>query len=195
MGHSVGGLLIRAFAARHPDLVAGLVFVDAPHPDQWVRSELQRNGMPWVRQRLLGHFCRALLGVPGNVANVGETALLPAGGGAATTAMLRLPRPWLGAYREARQAETAWSDAARALSSLSPKPVAVVTAGDTVTRDPARLGLQRKLLELSSCHRHDVVDEASHESVVMHESHASAVIDALRWASAASLGTSRQEHG
>ncbi|MGC5000829.1 MULTISPECIES: hypothetical protein [unclassified Streptomyces] len=80
-------------------------------------------------------------------------------------------------------------------NSASPKPVAVVTAGDTVARDPAHLGLQRELLELSSRHRHHVVDEASHESVVMHESHSSAVIDALRWTAAASLGTSRKEHG
>jgi pimeloyl-ACP methyl ester carboxylesterase len=35
VGHSFGGLTIRAFAARHPQLVAGLVFVDPAHPEEW----------------------------------------------------------------------------------------------------------------------------------------------------------------
>jgi pimeloyl-ACP methyl ester carboxylesterase len=38
VGHSVGGLYVRVYAARYPDEVAGLVLVDASHPDQWTRS-------------------------------------------------------------------------------------------------------------------------------------------------------------
>lgn len=33
VGHSLGGHIIRYYAARHPDEVAGLVFLDAPHED------------------------------------------------------------------------------------------------------------------------------------------------------------------
>ena len=36
-GHSFGGLAMRAFADLYPALTAGLVLVDASHPDQWVR--------------------------------------------------------------------------------------------------------------------------------------------------------------
>lgn len=36
VGHSFGGLTIRAFAARHSDRVAGLVFVDPAHPEDWL---------------------------------------------------------------------------------------------------------------------------------------------------------------
>ncbi|HEY6809797.1 MAG TPA: alpha/beta fold hydrolase, partial [Propionibacteriaceae bacterium] len=36
-GHSFGGLPVRAFADLYPALTAGLVLVDASHPDQWVR--------------------------------------------------------------------------------------------------------------------------------------------------------------
>ena len=36
-GHSFGGLPVRAFADLYPDLTAGLILVDASHPDQWVR--------------------------------------------------------------------------------------------------------------------------------------------------------------
>jgi pimeloyl-ACP methyl ester carboxylesterase len=34
VGHSVGGLHVRLYAARHPEQVAGLVLVDSSHPDQ-----------------------------------------------------------------------------------------------------------------------------------------------------------------
>ena len=36
VGHSFGGLVMRIFAARHPDLVAGLILVDPAHPEDWV---------------------------------------------------------------------------------------------------------------------------------------------------------------
>ena len=37
VGHSIGGFNVRAFAARYPDEVAGLVLVDSSHPDQTAR--------------------------------------------------------------------------------------------------------------------------------------------------------------
>jgi pimeloyl-ACP methyl ester carboxylesterase len=36
VGHSFGGLSIRVLAARHPERVAGLVFVDPAHPEDWL---------------------------------------------------------------------------------------------------------------------------------------------------------------
>ena len=38
VGHSLGGLYAQAFAFRYPELVAALVLVDAPHPDQGLRN-------------------------------------------------------------------------------------------------------------------------------------------------------------
>jgi pimeloyl-ACP methyl ester carboxylesterase len=38
VGHSVGGLYVRAYAARYPGDVAGMVLVDSSHPDQWLRT-------------------------------------------------------------------------------------------------------------------------------------------------------------
>jgi pimeloyl-ACP methyl ester carboxylesterase len=38
VGHSLGGLYAQGFAFRYPDLVAGLVLVDAPHPDHALRN-------------------------------------------------------------------------------------------------------------------------------------------------------------
>jgi pimeloyl-ACP methyl ester carboxylesterase len=36
VGHSFGGLVARIFAARHPEITAGLVLVDPAHPEDWV---------------------------------------------------------------------------------------------------------------------------------------------------------------
>lgn len=35
VGHSMGGLYVRAFARKFPEAVAGIVLVDATHEDQW----------------------------------------------------------------------------------------------------------------------------------------------------------------
>ena len=49
VGHSFGGLSIRAYASSHPEDVAGLVFVDPAHPEDWRepseadRERLQRG--------------------------------------------------------------------------------------------------------------------------------------------------------
>jgi pimeloyl-ACP methyl ester carboxylesterase len=36
VGHSFGGLVVRLFAARHPDLVAGIVLIEPAVPEDWV---------------------------------------------------------------------------------------------------------------------------------------------------------------
>jgi pimeloyl-ACP methyl ester carboxylesterase len=43
VGHSFGGLVMRMFAARHPDLTAGLVLVDPAHPEDWLDPSPQER--------------------------------------------------------------------------------------------------------------------------------------------------------
>ena len=45
VGHSFGGLIIRAFARAHPSEVAGLVFVDPLHPEEWCDPSPQQREM------------------------------------------------------------------------------------------------------------------------------------------------------
>jgi pimeloyl-ACP methyl ester carboxylesterase len=49
VGHSVGGLYVRLYAARHPEQVAGLVLVDSSHPDQPQRLRQRCGGWYFSR--------------------------------------------------------------------------------------------------------------------------------------------------
>jgi len=45
VGHSFGGLLMRAYAAKYPERVAGLVLVDPLSPREWIEATLERTAM------------------------------------------------------------------------------------------------------------------------------------------------------
>jgi pimeloyl-ACP methyl ester carboxylesterase len=61
MGHSISGLYLRAYAARYPGDLAGLVFVDGATPLQDDRipralvkiQDDQRRAMPWTKLRMM----------------------------------------------------------------------------------------------------------------------------------------------
>jgi pimeloyl-ACP methyl ester carboxylesterase len=75
VGHSLGGLLVRLYAARYPQEVAGLVLVDSAHEQQYARApkeirELVPQFEEQTRQQLEG--LKALI-VSGSL----DTAMLP----------------------------------------------------------------------------------------------------------------------
>jgi pimeloyl-ACP methyl ester carboxylesterase len=73
VGHSFGGLIVRAFACRDPKDVAGLVLVDAVRPEEWhpLSDEqrrtlargvrLSRRGAMLARMGIVGWCLRSLL--------------------------------------------------------------------------------------------------------------------------------------
>jgi pimeloyl-ACP methyl ester carboxylesterase len=77
VGHSFGGLSIRAYASSHPADVAGLVFVDPAHPEDWRepsegdRERLQR-GTALCRRGVVA----ARLGVAALVARLASAGAL-----------------------------------------------------------------------------------------------------------------------
>jgi len=48
VAHSISGLSARAFAAKYPEMICGLVLVDASHPESWTRipKEILGNQLP-----------------------------------------------------------------------------------------------------------------------------------------------------
>ena len=49
VGHSLGGIIVRQFATRYPDDVAGMVLVDTSHGDQRARFQAAVTPEEWQR--------------------------------------------------------------------------------------------------------------------------------------------------
>ena len=80
VGHSFGALVVRLFAARHPELTAGLVLVDPAHPEDWWNpSPLEEANIARGRRLCLQGARAARLGIARAVAALVDAgALLPA---------------------------------------------------------------------------------------------------------------------
>ncbi len=178
VGHSMGGLLIRVFADLFPDDVAGVVLVDASHPDQHHRSSA-------IETHMRSGF-RMLKGVP-ILAGLGYVRLsgffdswtegLPEKEAAEAGAFLASYRH----LRTTRDESLAWDGICaevRATGGLGNKPLAVLTACRDVL--PGQPELQGELAALSSNSVHVPVRGADHVTLVTHRQHASEVVEAIR---------------
>lgn len=178
VGHSMGGLLIRVFAERYRDEVAGMVLVDASHPDQHLRSPAidthMRSGFRILKAvpllarlgyvRLTGFFNSWAEGLPPRQAAEAET--------------------FLSSYRHLKttlEESLAWEGVCtevRAAGGLGDVPLAVVTAGKDVL--PGQPELQGELAALSRNSIHLTVRGADHVTLVTRREHARVVVDAIR---------------
>ena len=178
VGHSMGGFFIRVFADLFPEEVAGMVLVDASHPDQQRRSSAIET-----------HMCtgfRMLKGVP-LLARAGYIRL----SGFFDSWAEGLPdkqaaeaRAFLSSYRHlktTRDESLAWDAICaevRSTRGLGDKPLVVVTAGKDIL--PGHPELQAELAALSSSSAHRVVKGADHVTLVTHREHASTVVEAIQ---------------
>ena len=178
VGHSMGGLFIRVFAGLFPGEVAGMVLLDAVHPDQQLRSRdidtHMRSGF-----RLLGAVpLLARLGY------VRLTGLFDAWGEGLPARQAAESEAFLASYRHlcaTRDESLAWEticDEVRRAGGLGDTPLAVVTAGKDVL--PGQPELQSELAALSSDSIHLVVSGADHVTLVTCREYALAVVDAIR---------------
>ena len=126
VGHSLGGPYVMTFARQFGDDVAGIVFVDASHPDQQQRMKqaLGQQAEPSMAGPKLA-AALAWMGVPRLFAGSVGHARAPARANAAMSAYLPLSlRPMLD---EQAAIDTTFSDAG-ALRSLGERPLVVLTA-------------------------------------------------------------------
>jgi pimeloyl-ACP methyl ester carboxylesterase len=177
VGQSFGGLYVRMFAARYPNEVAGMVLVDASHPDMWTRlpSEVVATLTPPTWQVSAITFLTrlgALRITAGEVADCG----LPARQCQEEEAYFRSTRFRVTWAREmlapARDAQV------RATGGLGNRPLVVLTAGDhgrdfavgvsgtaRAQFERAWHDLQSELAELSANSTHHTVEGAGHSTL------------------------------
>jgi pimeloyl-ACP methyl ester carboxylesterase len=188
-GHSFGGLPVRAFADLYPDLTAGLILVDASHPDQWVRWPTPlADRILEVSQRILGWLgwfgmLRAL-----HLAR-GISAGLPARQAAELRAGAALPGF---AATEAAQIHS-WSASREQLNAAAPLgdlPLAVLAVSEQPVGGELLTALQRELAELTEDASFEIVQGASHESVISNREHARVVATTIEAVVHAAIGRS-----
>jgi pimeloyl-ACP methyl ester carboxylesterase len=183
VGHSFGGLYAQLYAARYAEQVAGVVLVESSHAQQFTRLPGGQQNYQQIRWLYTVAPVLAWSGVVRLFDLSAPPPDLPAGQRAQIEA-------WAGSTRHvtttadefaATQATTAQVGAA---GNLGDRPLAVVTAGQ---QDPNWLELQNELAALSTNSSHQVIDEATHTSVVDDPGHAGVtsaaiveVVDAAR---------------
>jgi pimeloyl-ACP methyl ester carboxylesterase len=180
VGHSFGGLFMRAFADLYPEEVTGMILVDSSHPDQLVRSPLQKKAQPRLEVMIKVAPLLARLGVMRLYALRAKWVReLPSQQAAEMSAFVASPDFWVGVGAEAASWEESTSPQVRRARSLGDMPLAVLTASGTVAFDPVHGELQAELAALSSNSTHHVVDGADHGSIVMSPEYARVVADDL----------------
>src|SRR5215207_4048936 len=178
-GHSFGGLPVRAFADLYPELTAGLVLVDASHPDQWLRWPTPHaERILEVSQRIFGWL--GWLGVlrPLNLSR-GITAGLPARQAAELRAGAALPGF---AATEAAQMRS-WSVSREQLNAAGPLgdlPLAVLAVSEQPLGGELLTALQRELAELTQDASFEIVQGASHESLISNREYAQVVANTIQ---------------
>jgi pimeloyl-ACP methyl ester carboxylesterase len=179
-GHSYGGLVVRVFADLYPDEVAGMVLIDASHPDQWMHIPASRNGRTIAFANrvtaFLAHFGLLRFWNP-------ESALiggLPPRQRAEMDAFLATPRQWA----TGADGLIAWGDLSREqinqARSLGDLPLFVLSVTEQDRYADVLTALQAELPKLSSNSVHLTVQGATHDGLVCRREHALVVADAIR---------------
>jgi pimeloyl-ACP methyl ester carboxylesterase len=178
VGHSMGGLLVRMFASQYPDEVAGMVLLDASHPDQ-------RERYPAIRQHMhTGFQLLKKTRIPTRFGYMRLTRLfhsqaegLPERQRSEAEAFLSSHHHFSAALKESQAWNTLCAEV-RSARGLGTKPLAVVSAGTDVL--PGAAELQAELAALSTNSTHRVIDGATHVTLVTHRGHAMSVVEAIR---------------
>ncbi|OZM72833.1 alpha/beta hydrolase [Amycolatopsis antarctica] len=179
VAHSFGGLVARRLADTRPERVAGVLFVDAMHPEELRRSATQRRGTAWLEQSLKVSALKAMTGFGKRQIDERFTDLPP------TAAQHARSRLHVGAmWRSAAAELVSWknADPAELVTGRFPRgaPVGVVISGESLRNDVAHRKLQDELLQLSDQSFASVVREASHFGLLLAQEWAAAVTKATR---------------
>lgn len=202
VGHSFGGLIVRAYAAQFPEDVSGMVLVDALHPNEWALPTREQQSvlvggvlLSWMGALLcsLGvvRLCVSLAArgktrtgqavlrgfgaQASQVVNriVGEVTKLPSHLMVAVRAHWTRPKSF---FTQARYFASLPASSREALKLALPShlPLIVLSADNPI---PARAEEQRQLAKLCSDVEHVVVPNCGHW---IHLDRAELVIDAIR---------------
>lgn len=180
VGHSIGGIYVRQFAADYPQEVTGMVLVDAANPFQFDRyPEMMAENesymqiakiFPAVARLGIGHLYFAL----GGEFDFGQ---MKEPQKSEIKAAWSSPEYFESHYAEAVAAGSIYPDGQK-LGGLGDLPLVVLTQGND-SASSSWIELQNELASLSTNSLHITVDDATHASLAFNPEHAQAVSDAV----------------
>jgi pimeloyl-ACP methyl ester carboxylesterase len=179
VGHSIGGVYVRRFAADNPNDVAGVVLVDSAHPEQLERyPQLRRENRNYLRfNRVLAVLARLGIGhlyfAAGGTFDFGE---LPEQERAELAAAWSSPAYFASQRTEIMATPNMFTEA-RKLGRLGELPLIVVTRGKNL--DDHWMTLQDDLVTLSNNVDRVQVPSATHASLAFSPTDAKFVSDAI----------------
>jgi len=165
VGHSSGGPYVRAFAARYPDAVAGMVLVDAQPADAFTALPSYPSFYNGYRMAAALAPTFARIGILAPILGLAADQSTPSAGRAFRDEVTSLP---------------AALDQAAALTSLGDKPLVVVSAG--AGQQDGWVRAQHELLALSGSSVQRFLTAATHTSVITGDdapASAQAILDVL----------------
>jgi pimeloyl-ACP methyl ester carboxylesterase len=189
VGHSFGGLYTRVYADQYPDEVAGMVLVDAAHPDMWARTPGGQDIYTSAVQ--MGGILAALapFGITrlqANTTHLPANYDMPPERYAEYQALRSSTRAWNGALAELRATPTTM-DQVRDTRSLGAMPLVVLTArgdhtqgGQQAVVEQLHVALQNELAALSTNSTHRIVEGSDHQSFQFNSTHASVTSAVIR---------------
>jgi pimeloyl-ACP methyl ester carboxylesterase len=181
VGHSYGGLYVRAYADQYPNTVAGMVLVDSSHPDQWTRtSEGQAQYQQNLQLNSVAPFL-ARIGLLRLIDYFPARPYLPAQQAAELKAWNDSTQ-YLQINRAEFQASSQVGDQVRSTNALGALPLMVLTATEhgASTREPLWQTFQTELAALSTNRSHRVVAGADHDSLLIKQGDAQITSAAIR---------------
>jgi pimeloyl-ACP methyl ester carboxylesterase len=181
VGHSFGGLYVRAFADLYPTDVVGLVLVDASHPDQWARSDEARAVQRANEQSAAVAPWLARLGLLRVSGYVRVDPDLPAAQQAQLRALVDTSKLWDSYSAVFRVTDRTMAEVRQA-RPLGKLPLVVLTAtshGMPPDAEVLHQQLQNELAALSTSATHRVLDGATHVSLVHNREQSAVTVAAI----------------
>lgn len=197
VGHSLGGIIARVYAAQYPQQVSGLVLVDARHPDFFTRmpagyQQIDRNNLRDAQTlRLISPFGLTRILAQNPIFGRFESYIAPlpdAVKAQARALMVHNPQHWATAVAERESSAESYTQARESALSVG-LPLIVLSAENGVqawkspnmeitTEDRQTwMTLQKELSELSSNSRWVIVPNSGH---YIHLEQPDVVVDAIR---------------
>lgn len=181
VGHSYGGITVRAFADAYPDEVVGIVLVDAMHPEQWTNIPAAKNGKLPGRANLFSARL-AKWGVLRllKVENQFGVKDMPAQQAAEMRHFVNQPQLWTTSGNVLMLWESETYPAIKNAKSFGSKPLAVLSATKYPSYTELLARLQKDLTALSSNSVHHIFPNTTHEGIVAKRENALLVVDYIR---------------